>query len=198
MATVMPQYPVHIDFEGDTHIARWRPLVHWLLAIPHFVVMALLGWLQGLLTLVSFFTILFTGAIPRSLFDVMVMTYRYQWRLTSYVLFLREDYPPFDVRPDAFDHTVDHARLSVEYPQHLTRWMPLVKWFLALPHVVLLALLTPIVVVVLVANFIAVLVTGDYPRELRDFVVGYYRWSLRLSAYTGLLTDQYPPFSISR
>ena len=95
MSTTVP-YPAQLGFEGGQRIARWRPLVQWLLAIPHLLIAAALGMLRNVLTLITFFTLLFTRQIPRSIFDLIAMTYRYEWRATSYALFLRENYPPVD------------------------------------------------------------------------------------------------------
>ena len=92
-------YPVQLDLSTDSRVARWRPLVQWLLAIPHLAVSSVLTSLRQLLTLVSFVTVLFTKRIPREVFDAIAMTYRYEWRSTSYALFLHDEYPPFDFQP---------------------------------------------------------------------------------------------------
>ena len=196
MSMAMRSYPVRVEFEGDTHVEWWHPLVHWLLVIPQSIVVGALTAVRFALTLFSFFTVLFTGQIPRPLFDFIAMTYRYEWRVTTYSLFLREDYPPFEFTPDADDHTGDHARLSIEYPEHLNRWMPLVKWFLVIPHLLVLCVLGIGAFFAIIGGFFAVLFTNRYPEGLRDFLVGFYRWNLRVQAYAGLLTDQYPPFSL--
>ncbi len=190
-------YPVQLEFQNDAHIARWRPLVQWLLAIPQLVIVNVLSSLRNILTLISFFTVLFTKKIPRPLFDVIAMTYRYEWRTLSYVMFLHEDYPPFDFQPAATDDGVDvHSALTIEYPEELSRWMPLVKWLLAVPHYIALFFLAIASMLAVVVGFFAVLITGEYPLGIRDFVVSVYRWGLRVQAYVGLLTDQYPPFSL--
>jgi len=80
-------------------MARWRPLVQWLLAVPHLAVVYALSSLRQVLTVISFFAVLFTKRIPRPLFDAIAMTYRYEWRSVSYALFLHEEYPPFDFQP---------------------------------------------------------------------------------------------------
>ena len=86
---------VTLELEAPLEVARWRPLVHWLLAVPHYVVLYFLRIVSGALTVLSFFTILFTGQIPEAIFDFLVMILRYQWRVSSYVGFLREPYAPF-------------------------------------------------------------------------------------------------------
>jgi len=196
--SVSMPYPATVEFDADRHITRWRPLVQWLLAVPHLMVAQALRALRGVLTLISLFTVLFTEQIPRSLFDVIAMTYRYEWRAMSYALFLHEDYPPFDFQLTADDDGVEpHTRLSITYPEHLNRWKPLYKWFLAIPHYVVLVALALGACVAFVVGFFAVLFTGEYPLGPRDFLVAVYRYGLRVQAYVGLLTDDYPPFRLA-
>jgi ABC-type uncharacterized transport system YnjBCD permease subunit len=191
-------YPARLEFHGEERMARWRPLVQWLLAIPHLVIAYALSSLRNILTLISFFTVLFTKRIPRPLFDVIAMTLRYEWRATSYALFLHEDYPPFDFQPAADDDGVEpHTTLSLTYPEELNRWKPLYKWVLAIPHYVVLFALMIAAFFVVIAGFFAVVFTGEYPHGARDFLVGAYRYNLRVQAYIGLLTDEYPPFALS-
>ena len=191
-------YPAQLEFHGDRHITRWRPLVQWLFAIPQLMIANALSSLRSVLTLISLFTVLFTERIPRPLFDAIAMTYRYEWRAVSYAMFLHEDYPPFDFQPASGDDGVEpHTTLSITYPEHLQRWAPLYKWFLAIPHYVVLAVLFVGAVFALIGGFFAVIFTGEYPVGIRDFLVNVYRYGLRVQAYVGLLTDQYPPFSLA-
>jgi hypothetical protein len=191
-------HAANVQFDADRRIARWRPLVQWLLAIPHLVVANALGTLRGFLTLISFVTVLFTERIPRPLFDAIAMTYRYEWRAFSYTVALHEDYPPFEFMPAADDDGHDrHAALAIAYPEQLNRWKPLYKWFLAIPHYVVLAILAPASVVAVLWGAVAVVATGQYPERARTFLVGAYRYCLRVEAYVGLLTDEYPPFSLA-
>jgi len=191
-------YPAQLEFHGDRHITRWRPLVQWLLAIPHLFIASALRTLREVLTVISLFTVLFTEQIPRPLFDMIAMTYRYEWRAFSYAMFLHEDYPPFDFQPAATDDGIEpHTTLSITYPEHLNRWKPLYKWFLAIPHYVVLAVLAIAGVFAFIGGFFAVLFTGEYPEGIRDFLVGIYRYTLRVEAYVGLLTDEYPPFRLA-
>jgi hypothetical protein len=89
-----------------------------------------------------------------------------------------------------------HTSLRLTYPEHLDRWKPLYKWFLAIPQYVVLAALCLAACVEIVVGFFAVLVTGEYPEGIRDFLVNAYRYALRVEAYVGFLTDRYPPFSL--
>lgn len=196
MAMSIP-YPVQLEFQAERRVARWRPLVQWLLAVPHLLVVNVLGSLRNVLTLISFFTVLFTKRIPRPLFDAIAMIHRYEWRTISYALFLHEDFPPFDFQPSATDDGVEaHTAVTFTYPEELSRWQPLYKWLLAVPHYVVLIGLTIASVVTIGFGFFAVLFTGAYPARARDFLVDAYRYSLRVQSYVGLLTDSYPPFAM--
>jgi hypothetical protein len=191
-------YPAQLEFQADRHITRWRPLVQWLLAVPQLLIARALSALRSVLTLISFFTVLFTEKIPRPLFDMIATTYRYEWRAMSYALFLHEDYPPFDFAPAANDNGVEpHTTLSIIYPEHLARWKPLYKWFLAIPQYFVLIALAIAAIFAVIGGFFAVVFTGEYPTGLRDFLVNVYRYGLRVQAYVGLLTDEYPPFRLS-
>jgi hypothetical protein len=91
----VPGYPVRVDVEYPEHIANWRPLVQWLLAIPYLWVAGVLYWLTGVLTVIAFFTILFTKQIPRGVFDLMEPGMRWNLRGTAYAYFMTDRYPPF-------------------------------------------------------------------------------------------------------
>jgi hypothetical protein len=167
----------------------FRPI----LAIPALVVVAALGGSAGLLFLAPLLLIVVRVKYPRWWFDWNVQAWRFQNRVLAYLLLLRDEYPATDA-----DQAV---HLDVEYPDvpnGLNRWLPLVKWFLAIPHFVVLALLWVAVVVVTVVAWFAVLFTGRYPHGLWGFVTGVLRWTNRVVAYAFVLvTDEYPPFSLT-
>jgi Domain of unknown function (DUF4389) len=197
VSTSVP-YPLQLEFHAERHITRWRPFVQWLLAIPHLMIAWALRSLRQVLTLISLFTVLFTKRIPRPIFDAIVMTYRYEWRAMSYALFMHENYPPFDFDLSSEDDGMEsHTSLRLTYPEHLERWKPLYKWFLAIPqYFVLAALFVAACIGIIIGSFV-VLVTGQYPEGIRDFLVDAYRYALRVEAYIGFLTDRYPPFSLA-
>jgi len=191
-------YPLQLEFDADRHITRWRPLVQWLLAIPHLAIAWALRTLRQVLTLISFFAVLFTEQIPRPIFDAIVMTYRYEWRAMSYALFMHEDYPPFDFDLSADDDGAEpHTSVRLAYPGNLARWKPLYKWFLAIPQYFVVIGLFIAGCLGVIAGLFAVLFTGEYPQGIRNFLVDAYRYALRVEAYVGLLTDRYPPFSLA-
>lgn len=189
-------FPLDLSLDAPDKIARWRPLVQWLLAIPHVIVLYGLGIVEAVVWVLSFFAILFTGQMPESFFGIMVMVHRYQWRVASYVFFMREDYPAFEFPTTGTDPATDPARLSVEPATKLSRGLIFVKWLLAIPHYIVLLFLFIGVYVVGLISFFAVLITGKWPEGMRTFVIGVMRWANRVSIYTYLMTDKYPPFSL--
>lgn len=188
--------PVVLSLDSPLEIRRWRPLLNWLFAIPHLIVAYVLQLILSLLTFIAFVSILFTKRIPESIFGFMVLAYRYQWRVWSYVLWMRESYPPFDFTATADDPLDDPARVSIEQQESYRRFMPLVKWLLVLPHVVVLLGLFLAGFFVILYGFFAVLFTGRWPDGARTFLINVFRWNLRVQAYYGLLTDVYPPFAL--
>jgi hypothetical protein len=137
--------------------------------------------------------ILFRQKYPRWWFDWNLELTRFSGRVAVYAALLDDRYPSTDERQS--------LRLDIPYPDarnELNRWLPLVKWFLAIPHYIVLAFLGIAAFFCIVFAWFAILFTGRYPRGLFDFVVGVGRWSVRVSAYAFLLaTDRYPPFSLS-
>jgi len=149
------------------------------------------GIVSGLF-LATLLMILFRRRYPRWWFDFARELTRFGARVCAYAGLLTDDYPS----------TVEEQQvhLEIDYPdveRDLNRWLPLVKWLLAIPHFVVLVFLSLGAVLAVVVAWFAILVTGRYPRGLFDFVVGVGRWWLRVEAYAILLvTDRYPPFSL--
>jgi hypothetical protein len=208
-------YPLRMDAELDPRLSRWLWLVKWLLAIPHYIVLAFLWIAYVVLSILAFFAILFTGRYPRSIFEFNVGILRWTWRVSYYSFGANgtDRYPPFTQAevPDYPTH------LEVAYPERLSRGLVLVKWWLlAIPHYIVVGLFAGggtwfawraahwdfpagggglIGILVLVA-VVVLLFTGRYPGALYDFILGMNRWVLRVAAYAGLMTDQYPPFRL--
>lgn len=190
METV-PEYPLRYEVEYPEELSRWLIFVKWLLAIPHTIILVALGFATWMMGIVAFFSILFTRHFPRGLFDFIVGVNRWNANVNAYTSLLRDEYPPF-----SFDPGIYPVRYDVEYPERLNRWLPLVKWLLAIPHILILIALGMASLVVGLIAFFAILFTKRYPRGLFDFVVGVERWSLRVNVYTGLMRDEYPSFSL--
>jgi hypothetical protein len=197
-ATPAASYPATFDIDAPEHVANWRPLVQWFLAIPHLVVVQVLGYVAEVIAFISWIIVLFTGKLPDGLANFQVMYFRYQIRAYSYAGFLREEYPPFAFGMTPDDDGLD-PRIRVNVHPELEQRNRLTVAFriiLAIPQVFVLALLAIAAWFCFVIAFFAVLFTGKWPDGLRDFVVKVMRWGLRVQAYVFLLTDLYPPFAL--
>jgi hypothetical protein len=150
------------------------------------------GGLVSGLAVATALMIIFRKRYPRWWFDFSRELTRFGARVCAYLVLLTDQYPS----------TVEEqsVHLEIDYPnveKDLSRWMPLVKWLLAIPHYIVLAFLGIAAFFAVVIAWFAILVTGHYPRSVFDFVVGVSRWGLRVDAYAFLLvTDSYPPFSL--
>lgn len=198
MEPTSASYPAAFTLDPPEKIANWRPLVQWILAIPHFAILYGLQIVSEAVGLISWFVILFTGRLPEGLANLQALYLRYNMRASFYAAFLLEDYPPFSFATAPADPG-DYPRLRVDFRPELENRNRLTVAFriiLVIPHVIVLALLAIAAIVAVIIAFFAVLFTGKWPDGLRNFVLGVGRWSLRVQAYFALLTDVYPPFSL--
>lgn len=204
-----PMYPVQFTVDyPDRPLNRLTTAFRIVIAIPILVLLATVSgstmlWSSestavavgagGLLFVGPLLMIVFRGKYPRWWFDWNLELQRFGNRVVAYLALMDDRYPSSDERQS--------VRLDYDYPdgpRALNRWLPLVKWLLVIPHlVVLLFLWVAAIIVVLVAWF-AILFTGHYPRAMFGFVEGVMRWSQRVTAYAFLLvTDKYPPFTLT-
>lgn len=203
MSEQQSAYPVSVTGELTAPPGRGWWLIKWLLALPHFIVLAFLWIAFVIVTVVAFFSILFTARYPRNLFDFNVGVMRWTWRVGfyGYQTLGTDEYPPFTLRAGGYP-----ADLAVEYPERLSRGLVLVKWWLlAVPHYLIVGIFQGgwggrngggLVSLLALFAGVALLFTGRYPRDIFDLVVGLNRWTYRVSAYASLMTDRYPPFRL--
>ena len=208
-------YPVRVDASLDAPLSRWLWLVKWVLVIPHYVVLAFLWIAFVVLSAVAMVAIVVTGRYPRAIFEFNVGVLRWTWRVQYYAIgaFGTDRYPPFTLADDP----AYPAHLEIDYPGQLSRGLALVKWWLlAIPQYIIVGLFTGsglwfawqygeqqhswaglgLIGILAVIAAVVLLMTGRYPKQIFEFVLGMNRWVLRVAGYAGLMTDQYPPFRL--
>jgi hypothetical protein len=205
-----PAYPATLAIDyPDRLLNRLTTFFRIFVVIPIAIILALVsgggsfGWhgmhdwswlctAGGILFLSTLLMILFRQKYPRWWFDWNVALVKFSTRVGAYLGLLTDVYPSTD------EEQAVHIEIAYpDVPKDLNRWLPLVKWFLAIPHYIVVACLAIAAIFCVVIAWFAILFTGRYPRGLFDFVVGVSRWALRVAAYALLLTtDQYPLFSL--
>jgi hypothetical protein len=205
-----PTYPVRLAVDyPDRDLDRTTTLLRIFVAIPILIVLGTVagstwqyssgnestmvaGGAGGLLFFGPLLMIVFRQKYPRWWFDWNLELQRFGNRVGAYLALMDDRYPATD----------DQQSVHLDYdypdvPRDLNRWLPLVKWLLAIPHYIVLIVLDIALLVVVIFAWFAILFTGRYPRGLFEFVEGVYRWHNRVAAYMYILvTDQYPPFSL--
>ena len=212
-ALAVQSYPARLTIDRPETLDRVTTLLRFLWIIPIAVILALVSGDRSTVVTISetgervrtggtsiVFSIaaatalmlLFRQRYPRWWFDFQIALARFSYRVAAYALLLRDEYPSTE------DEQAVHLELDYPDAKRLSNWLPLVKWILAIPHYIVLAILLVGVVVAVVIAWFTILIGGRYPRSLFDYVVGVGRWFLRVQAYAiYLVTDRYPPFSLS-
>lgn len=180
---------LELEIDYPDRLSRGLIFVKWLLAIPHFIVLAFYGMLVSLIVWLAWFVILFTKRYPDSLFKLVLDYMRWTANVNAYVMFQRDEYPPFGDGPYP-------VRLDLAYPAELSRWLIFIKWLIVIPNIFVYALVGLALGVAIFIAWWVILITGSMPRGLFDFITGANRWGYRINAYTWLMTDKYPPFSL--
>ena len=204
----MEEYPISLSIDYAERSKRLTVFFRLILAIPILIIIGLLSsasyetekatkeveriYSVGILFFPTLLMIVFRRKYPKWWFDWNIALISFSLRVTSYLLFLCDEYPSTDEEQS--------VHVQIPYPdteKELNQWMPLVKWLLAIPHYVVLCFIVIGVIVCTVVAWIVILLTGRYPKGMFDFVVGAMRWMLRVNAYAILLTtDKYPPFRL--
>jgi hypothetical protein len=184
-------YPVQVEAERQEEYHRFLPLVKWLLAIPHYLVLIVLGIAVFFVKIVAFFAVLFTRRYPEGLFNFVTGVLRWSWNVTAYVYLLTDRYPPFSL-----DDQPDHpARLEIAYPSEgVDRWRPLIHWLLIIPYALVAGVLVAVAGLVALVGVFVILFTKDLPEGMFKLILNPYRWQFRANAYAMFMVTRYPPF----
>jgi hypothetical protein len=208
MAEKAADYPANLTVDyPDRNLNRLTTFFRIFVAIPILIIIGLISsgsvsWgfgmenyqyaagAGGLLFLPLILMLLFRKKYPKWWFDWNLALTSFSYRVSTYLYLLRDEYPSTD------EEQAVHVDITPPNAQELNRWLPLVKWFLAIPHYIVLFCLGIAALVVIIIAWFAILFTGRYPKSLFEFVVAVMRWSLRVLVYAFILTtDKYPPFS---
>ena len=189
----MQDYPVNLKIDYPESSDRLTALFRLILVIPIIIILGLISTYAEALSIAIAMMILFKEKYPKWWFDWNIGITKFAYRITAYVLLMRDEYPATDD-----DQSV---HLTIPYPEvkhDLKRWMPLVKWILVIPHAIALIFIFIGVILCTIFALFVILFTGKYPKSIFKFIEGFLRWTLRVSAFALLLTtDQYPPFRLS-
>ncbi len=185
-------YPVQLSIDyGDGSRNRLTTFFRLIIMIPILVVLMVVSY--STVAFAAFLMILFRKKYPKWMFDYQLEVLRFNARVSAYLSLLTDEYPSTDEEQS--------VHLDVAYPDadaDLNRFMPLIKWLLAVPHLIVLFVLEIIALIVTIIAWFAIIITGKYPSGMFNYVVGVARWSNRVTAYAFLLTtDRYPPFRLN-
>jgi hypothetical protein len=189
-------YPLDVDVAPLDRVARWRPLFNWLLYIPLYIWSGVLRYGAYVVSFLGWFAILFTGHLPESFGNYLVAVLRYRWRTSAYLYGLTDCYPGFRMVAGYVDPGDNPAVLYSARPRSRRRISVAFRLLLVIPPAVALLFVDVAALVVLVVGWFSCLLLGRWPLGLRTFVVGWMRWSFRLSGYWLLIIDDYPPFGL--
>jgi Domain of unknown function (DUF4389) len=182
---------LRLDIDRQEEYSRFMPLIKWLLAIPHLLVLLVLALAAAFVIIFSFFAVIITGRFPRGAFDFLVGVYRWSTRVNAYLRLMVDPYPPFSLDDDP----TYPARFELDYPESVERWRPLVAWLLIIPYAIVAALINFAAGFATIFAFFAILFTKRYPEGLFEIVLISTRWNARAAAYGHFALLRYPEFA---
>ncbi len=192
--SMAPAFPFSVEVDDPQPQSRLTVFFRGLMAIPHVIVIYFILLAVSIVSLIAWFAILFTGKYPAGLLQFSTNAMHWSTRLSGYMLLLTGTYPPFAMGADANYPVRFAGEGEVEGRNRLTVFF---RYFMIIPHIIALAVLVIVLYVVYALSWIIALITGSVPAGMHNFMAGLLRWSTRVNAYYYLLTDKYPPFSLS-
>jgi hypothetical protein len=187
-------YPVGVDVDPPAQQNRVSVFFRLLFMIPAAIVAGVIVLVAYVVALIGWFTILFTGKFPEGMVNFVVGALRWWTRVYGYVYLLTDKYPPFSLEDDSAYPVRFRGQGQSEGRNRLTAFFRII---LAIPHIIIIQVLGYAAAVVGLISWFAALFTGSVPEGMHNFLAGYIRWTARTYAYMFLVTDEYPPFSLS-
>jgi len=194
VTTAAPAYPFGVDVDGPAAQNRLSVLLRILYVIPHIIVLYFIGLAVAVVTVIAWFSILFTGKYPQGLLQFSVNATHWQTRANAYMYLLTDKYPPFAMGADDTYPVRFWGEGEIEGRNRVTTFF---RYFMLIPQAIVLYLVSIAAVIVLFIAWIVALFAGSVPAGMHNFLAGTLRWTTRVGAYGSLLTDKYPPFSLS-
>jgi Domain of unknown function (DUF4389) len=189
--------PNYLVVDSPYELARWRPLVNWVLYIPHAIILYGLQILSNAVFVVYWLMLIFTGKLHPGLYGIMTMYERYNTRAAGFLLGYSETYPPFDFNNNPADNNAyAPVRLNLPaVPESVPRSVAL-NVFKAIPHYVVLVIYFIAAAAVAIIGWFAVVFTGVWPHDMRDFLVRVANYYYRVWAYVSMVENDYPKFTL--
>jgi hypothetical protein len=193
-AAMSPAYPFGLDVDPPAKQNRLTILFRGILAIPHLLINYILTNLIQILVFFAWVAIIITGRLPSGLGNVILGVFHWEMRVWGYTYLLTGRYPPFAFGEDTSYPIRLWGQPELEGRNRLSVFFRII---LVIPHVILIFILAVIALVLLVIGWVVGIFTGQIPGGIHNFLAGFSRWYVRVTAYLYLLTDRYPPFSLS-
>lgn len=196
MESSEPNYPVTLGLYVPERVARWRVIGNPIMVIPHLIFLYLLNIAAGVALIIAWFAALFTAQVPAGLYGFITGVHRYQYRVATFMLYLREVYPSFSLPSGPTDPGDDPAWMQVVPPAQYSRLTVFFRYPMAIPLAIVGAFVGIGLYLAMIVAFFAVLFTGRWPAGLRRFVLGALWYNVRVQAWVALVCDTYPPFTV--
>lgn len=180
----------YLDVPRAQRLSRLLIFVKWLLILPHSFILSVFGFAAGIVGFLSWWAILFTGSNPVGMWNFGYGYVRWSLNVSAYMGLLRDEYPPFGEAP----YPVDFQLIR---PARQSRGLLFLRWLAVIPLSFWLAIVGMAAGFAIVLAWVCILFSGNIPEGIRTFIVGFLRYSTRVSCYTALLTDAWPGFSLN-
>ncbi len=189
-SSVGVSYPVTVGGDLLPEYSRFMPLIKWLLLIPQYIALAVVGIGATVVAFIAFFATLFTGIYPKGMWDFMAGFMRWALRVVAYQMLITDKYPAFSLQ----EQPEDTVRLHAVYPGHVERWRPLVAWLLVIPYLIVASLIGMVGYICSFFAFFTIIFTKKIPDGLFDVIRISLNWQFRANFYMYWMSTEYPPF----